>query len=340
VAATAIVCAASVAAAAAQTPVRDVYYTYCGLEDKPAKCELRSMTENLADSKPVSTLPAWFSDCGPGNDHPSTTISADGTTAVTLEDTSKAPGNDANTPICRLVVTNLGTGESRVLPPYPPGMMASIEASGWTVSPNGRYITIHAASGVYVQDIQAATPPRLLRTGFSAGGVGWYPDSSRLLVDGPSPPLGGRGPVDTANRLFEFTITGQLLGSWLIKPYPAYLFGASFIQISSTGQVFAGAGASYLSRYGGKPTMPSGYYLLRLQKDSSAQLVARVSRTGYTGTIGSFGADAESGLVFIAGGENQVCSVSISRGTRRCVRLPGSPATVTVSGVQLALALF
>src|ERR1700689_2397556 len=78
---TLLACVKSPAGAVPQPAVREVYSTYCGLEDKPGKCELRTMSENLAGSETVSTVPAWFSECGPSNGHPPTTVSADGTTA-------------------------------------------------------------------------------------------------------------------------------------------------------------------------------------------------------------------------------------------------------------------
>jgi hypothetical protein len=324
VAVTCLVCAGSVAGATAQMTVRDVYYTSCGLEGKLGKCELRTMTESLTGSQPVSTLPTWYAECGPNAGYPSTTVSENGTTAVTLEDTSKAPGTFGDTPICRLVVTNLSTGESHVLPAYSPKLLASIKASGWTVSPDGQYIAINGDKGVYVQDVQAATPPKLLRTGFRSQGVGWYPESARLLIDGPSTPGGGRGPADTANRLFVFTLAGHVLGRWLIKPVSTYGFASPFIQVGMNGQVYVGAEASLLP--GAKPNMPSGYYLLRLGKHVSAQLITRVSQVHYGGSVSSFGVDSESGLIFFTNDVHKICSAAIGRGTRRCVDTHGSTA--------------
>jgi hypothetical protein len=323
--------AKSVTGASVQSPARLVYFTYCGVKQMEG-CELRTMTESLEGSEPVSTLHAWSDECGPGNSNPSTTVSEDGGTAVTLEAIGKMPGKYGEVPVCRLAVTNLVTGEQRVLPPYPPSLMNSIKAEGWSVAPNGEYIAIGFRSGVYLQDIQTATQPRLLRTGFwdTDGGIGWYADSSRLLIDGPPLPLGGRGPVDTANRLFEFSVTGQRLGKWLIKPYPAYGFTARFIKISAAGQIFAGVETFYDTTFGGRPNMPAGYYSLRLQAPPSAHLITRVSRTGYAVPVASFGVDTERGVIFIGAGK-MICSVSIASGARHCVTMPDS------SGVQLAL---
>ncbi len=323
--------AKSVTEASAQSPVRMVYFTYCGVKQM-ADCELRTMTESLEGSEPVSALPAWSNECGPSNSNPSTTVSEEGGTAVTLEAIGKAPGKFGEVPVCRLAVTNLVTGEQRVLPAYSSNLMNSIKAEGWSVSPNGQYIAISSRSGVYLQDIQTAGKPRLLRTGFwdTDGGIGWYADSSRLLIDGPPLPLGGRGPVNTANRLFEFTVSGQRLGKWLIKPYPAYGFTARFIKISSTGQVFAGVETFYDTTFGGRPNMPAGYYSLRLQASPSAHLITRVSRTGYAVPVTPFGVDTERGLIFICTGK-MICSISITSGDRHCVTVPNS------SGVQLAL---
>jgi hypothetical protein len=323
--------AKSVTGASAQPSARKVYFTYCGVKQMEG-CELRTTTESLEGSEPVSALPAWSDECGPGNSNPSTTVSEDGGTAVTLEAIGKAPGKYGEVSVCRLVVTNLVGGEQRVLPPYPSSLMRSIKAEGWSVSPNGQYMAISARSGVYLQDIQTATQPRLLRTGFwdTDGGIGWYADSSRLLIDGPPLPLGGRGPVNTTNRLFEFTVSGQRLGTWLIKPYPAYGFAARFIKISSTGQVFAGVETFYDTTFGGRPNMPAGYYSLRLQASPSAHLITRVSRTGYAVPVTSFGIDTERGLIFIGSGK-MICSVAIASGARHCVTMPDS------SGVQLAL---
>jgi hypothetical protein len=321
-----LACTWSIAGAA--TPTRDVYYTSCGLEDKPGKCELRVMPENLAGSRPVSALPAWYAECGPNAGYPATTVAEDGTTAVTLEDISKEPGVDGDTAICRLAVTNLATGESHVLPAYSLQLLDSIKARGWTISPNGQDITIIADNGVDVQNVQTMTPPHLLRTGFTPQGVGWYPDSTRLLVAGPGASLGGRGPVDAANRLFEFALSGQLLGRWLIKSPSTYLLEADFIQVGLAGQVYIGGGASLLP--GAQPNMPSGYYLVQLQKHVSIQLITRISQTHYEGVVAAFGVDAERGLLFTSKGKNRLCLVSISRGTQHCVKTPGR-------GVQLAL---
>lgn len=111
--------AKSVTGASAQSPARLVYFTYCGVKQMEG-CELRTMTESLEGSEPVSTLPAWSDECGPGNSNPSTTVSEDGGTAVTLEAIGKMPGKYGEAPVCRLAVTNLVTGEQRVLPPYAP----------------------------------------------------------------------------------------------------------------------------------------------------------------------------------------------------------------------------
>jgi hypothetical protein len=322
-----LACAGRIADAAAQAPVRAVYYTNCGLEDKPDKCELRTMPESLASSAPVSALPAWYTECGPDEPDPLTTVSEDGTTAVTLEDRSSTPGAYGDTRICRLVVTNLATGENHVLPAYTPRLLESIISNGWTISPNGQDIAIDATDGVYIQNVQTAAPPQLLRTGFKTGGIGWYPESTRLLIQAEVLP-GGRGAAYADNRLFEFTLSGHLLGRWLIKPVSTYLFGAPFIQVSATGQVYIGGSTSLLP--GAQPNMPNGYYLVRLGKHASVRLITRVSRTAYGGVVPSFGVDAESGLLFITNEAHNICSVSINRGTRHCVNTPGR-------GVQVAL---
>src|SRR5271163_755116 len=66
--------AKSVTGASAQSPARMVYFTYCGVKQM-AGCELRTMTENLEGSEPVSALPAWSNECGPSNGNPSATVS-------------------------------------------------------------------------------------------------------------------------------------------------------------------------------------------------------------------------------------------------------------------------
>jgi hypothetical protein len=293
-----------------------VYSIDCGLAGKD-KCELRTMSEGLTGSEPVATLPAWYPECGPDAGYPSATVSEDGSTAVTLEDISAVPGGFDDTPICRLVVTNLASGERRVLPAYSPALLSSIKAHGWTISPNGQDIAIAAAAGVYIQNVQSGGPPQLLRTGFTPQSFGWYPAGTRLLIAGPSAPLGGRGPLNTANRLFEFTLAGRQLENWLIQSPATYHFDASFIDIGTMGQVYVAGGTGLLP--GAKPNMPSGYYLLRLGQHVSTQLIARVSKTHYGGEVSAFGVDSESGLIFITNEQHQTCSVSISSGRQHCV---------------------
>jgi hypothetical protein len=69
---------------------------------------------------------------------------------------------------------------------------------------------------------------------------------------------------------------------------------------------------------------------------TSTKLLTRLSRTAYIGVLTSFGADEESGLIFILGGENKMCSVTIASGARHCLTIPGSAEVVSVSGVQVA----
>jgi hypothetical protein len=323
-----LACLGSVTVAAAQVATRSLYYVHCGLAGQHT-CELRTMSESLSGSEPVSALAAWSPECGPDAGYPSTTVSEDGSTAVTLEDISAVPGGFDDTPICRLVVTNLASGERRVLPAYAPVLLSSIKAHGWTISPNGQAIAIAGAAGVYIQNVQSGGPPQLLRTGFTPQSVGWYPDGTRLLIAGPSAPLGGRGPLNTANRLFEFTLAGRQLENWLIQSPAIYHFDAGFIDISSTSQVYVAGGTGLLP--GATPNMPSGYYLLRLRQHVSTQLIARVSKTHYGGEVSAFGVDSESGLIFITNEQNQVCSVSISSGTRHCVDDGGDGVQVTLS---------
>jgi len=211
--------------------------------------------------------------------------------------------------------------------------MRAIQNDGWAISPNGQYVAIPARNGVYIQDVQAGSVPKLIRTGFMVQGVGWYPDSSKLLVDGPGQPLGGRGPVSTANSLFEITLKGRKLGRWQIKPYPAYDFNAEFIHISAGGEVYAEARTLFDPLAGGKPTMPTGYYLIRLRKRPSYKLITRSS----SNSMFEFGVNAQAGRLFVIGGQNEICSVSIASDGRHCIRFPGSPELVTVEDVQVAL---
>jgi len=282
-------------------------------------------------------MPEWFDDCGQDAGLASTTVSQDGLIAVTLEDTSPAPGTFADTPVCHLLVTNLATGQSRELPGDSGRIMRTVQGVGWSISPNGRYIAIQGKSAVYIQDLQAGTPPRAVSTGFAVSGVGWYPDSSTLLVDGPSLPGGGRGPIGTENRLFKITLSGDKLGRWLIKPYPAYLVTTPFIQIGPAGQVYAGVQQFYDPKFGGKPNMPAGYYALTLRRQPKARLIARAPGGGYLEPVASFGLDTSSGLIFVAGGFRKICSATIVGDTRHCVTFPGSSEVISLSGVQVVL---
>ncbi len=325
----------SSASSATSPAVRLLYYQYCGVEGKPGQCDLRTTSETFSGNEVVANVKPWWGNCGPGNGHASETISADGTTAVVLANLSSNPASELN-PVCRIIVTSLVTGESRMLPAYSGGVLKDIQANGWSLSPSGEYIAISGRGGVYIQNVAAGTAPKLLRTGFLVSGVGWYPDALHLLVDGPALPLGGRGPVSATNSFFKYTLSGQRLARWQVrKPY-AYQLSAPFIEVTPRGKVLAAIEDLYDPTQGGKPNLPAGYYSLSLGAHTSAKLLTRLSRTAYIGVLTSFGADEESGLLFILGGENKMCAVTIASGGRHCLAIPGSTEVVTVSGIQLA----
>jgi hypothetical protein len=324
-------------ATTSQQPTREVYYVACGLEHRPSKCQLRTMSEALVGDQVVSTVPAWFDECGPSGNYSSATISADGTTAVTLEDISKAPGSFGDKPICRLVATDLSTSESHILPAYSATVLKSIEASGWCISPNGKYIAIDGKSGIYIQDVQAATPPKLLHINVGWGvvnvgsGVAWVGES-RLIVDGPARP-GRDGRTGDVNHLFEYTLSGHKLGAWLLKPYPAYQVSVPRIDVGPHGEVYAAIESLYDPTLGGKRTVPSGYYSLSLHGHVHLHLITRDSRKGYGVATMPFGLDTENNRIFVSDNEHseQVCSVNIKSGKRNCINREASGVQVATS---------